>query len=180
MGHVPICRSTTGPRRASARTPMRWLEAVREAAAGALGMAATDVVLKRRAKRHGHEQHEKTGVAGEDFVITEGGHRFIVNLQAYLDTGLFLDHRNTRALVQSQARGRCFLNLFCYTASFTVYAAAGGAASSLSLDLSNTYLDWARRNLELNGVDLRAAPAGARRRARLAVPRLAQARRAST
>jgi 23S rRNA (guanine2069-N7)-methyltransferase len=131
-----------------------WLDAVREAAAGALGMAPADVVLKRRAKRHGHAQHEKTGVAGEDFVVTEGGHRFIVNLHAYLDTGLFLDHRNTRALVQAQARDRRFLNLFCYTASFTVYAAAGGAVSSHSIDLSNTYLDWARRNFELNRVDL--------------------------
>jgi 23S rRNA (cytosine1962-C5)-methyltransferase len=130
-----------------------WLEAVREAAAGALDMAAAAIVLKRRAKRHGQAQHEKTGVAGEDFVVAEGGHRFIVNLQAYVDTGLFLDHRSTRALVQSQAQGRRFLNLFCYTASFTVYAAAGGAASSLSLDLSNTYLDWARRNLQLNRVD---------------------------
>jgi 23S rRNA (cytosine1962-C5)-methyltransferase len=130
-----------------------WAQAVREAAAGALGIAPAGVVLKLRAKRHGHAQHEKTGVAGEDFVVAEGGHRFIVNLQAYLDTGLFLDHRNTRALVRSQARDRRVLNLFCYTASFTVYAAAGGAASSLSLDLSNTYLGWARRNLELNRVD---------------------------
>jgi 23S rRNA (cytosine1962-C5)-methyltransferase len=89
-------------------------------------------------------------------VVAEGGHRFLVNLHAYLDTGLFLDHRNTRALVQSQARGRRFLNLFCYTGSFTVYAAAGGAGSSLSMDLSNTYLDWAGRNFELNGVDRRS------------------------
>ncbi len=132
-----------------------WPQAVREAAAGALGVDAASVVLKRRAKRQGHVQHEKTGAAGEDFVVAEGGHRFLVNLHAYLDTGLFLDHRNTRALVQSQARGRRFLNLFCYTGSFTVYAAAGGSVASLSLDLSNTYLEWAGRNFELNGVDLR-------------------------
>jgi 23S rRNA (guanine2069-N7)-methyltransferase len=130
-----------------------WAQAVHETAAGALGVGPGDVVLKRRAKRRGHEQHEKTGVAGADFIVAEGGHRFLVNLHAYLDTGLFLDHRNTRALVQSQARGRRFLNLFCYSGSFTVYAAAGGALSSLSLDLSNTYLDWAGRNFELNGVD---------------------------
>jgi 23S rRNA (cytosine1962-C5)-methyltransferase len=130
-----------------------WAQSVRAAAADALGMAPGDVVLKLRPKRRGHAQHEKTGAGGEDFIVMEGGHRFIVNLHAYLDTGLFLDHRDTRALVRSQARGKRFLNLFCYTGSFTVYAAAGGAASSLSLDLSNTYLDWARRNLELNGVD---------------------------
>jgi 23S rRNA (cytosine1962-C5)-methyltransferase len=130
-----------------------WLEAVRDSAAGALGMAPTQITVKRRAKRHGQEQHEKTGAAGDDFVVMEGGHRFIVNLQAYLDTGLFLDHRNTRAMVQAEARGKRFLNLFCYTGSFTVYASAGGAASSLSVDLSNTYLDWARRNFELNALD---------------------------
>jgi 23S rRNA (cytosine1962-C5)-methyltransferase len=130
-----------------------WLEVVRDSAAGALGMAPTEITVKRRAKRYGHEQHEKTGAAGDDFVVMEGGHRFIVNLQAYLDTGLFLDHRNTRAMVQAEARGKRFLNLFCYSGSFTVYASAGGAASSLSLDLSNTYLDWARRNFELNALD---------------------------
>jgi 23S rRNA (cytosine1962-C5)-methyltransferase len=130
-----------------------WANDAQAAAADALGMAAADVVLKLRAKRQGHTQHEKTGVAGTDFIVTERGHRFIVNLHAYLDTGLFLDHRDTRAVVQSQASGKRFLNLFCYTGSFTVYAAAGGAVSSLSLDLSNTYLEWARRNLELNRVD---------------------------
>jgi 23S rRNA (cytosine1962-C5)-methyltransferase len=129
------------------------VEAVRDSAAGALGMAPTEIAVKRRAKRHGQEQHEKTGAAGDDFAVMEGGQRFIVNLQAYLDTGLFLDHRNTRAMVQAEARGKRFLNLFCYTGSFTVYASAGGAASSLSVDLSNTYLDWARRNFELNALD---------------------------
>jgi 23S rRNA (cytosine1962-C5)-methyltransferase len=131
------------------------VEAVRDSAAGALGMAPTEIAVKRRAKRHGQEQHEKTGAAGDDFAVMEGGQRFIVNLQAYLDTGLFLDHRNTRAMVQAEARGKRFLNLFCYTGSFTVYAAAAGAASSVSVDLSNTYLDWARRNFALNCIDTR-------------------------
>lgn len=130
------------------------LEQLRRAAAQALGIPPADVVLKRRPRRHGREQHEKTGARGEDFVVREGGHRFIVNLHAYLDTGLFLDHRSTRAIVQAEAAGKRFLNLFCYTGSFTVYAAAGGASESLSVDLSNTYLDWARRNFELNGLDL--------------------------
>jgi 23S rRNA (cytosine1962-C5)-methyltransferase len=131
-----------------------WLEEVRRAAADALGMAPGDVVLKRRAKRLGQEQHEKTGAPGEDFVVEECGHRFLVNLDAYLDTGLFLDHRATRAMVAAEAKGKRFLNLFCYTGSFTVYAAKAGAVSSLSVDLSNTYLDWARRNFVLNGLDL--------------------------
>jgi 23S rRNA (cytosine1962-C5)-methyltransferase len=130
-----------------------WLTAVHRAAASALGLDTGRVVLKRRARRHAREQHEKTGRAGEDFVVQEGGHRFLVNLEAYLDTGLFLDHRNTRAMVAAEAARKRFLNLFCYTGSFTVYAAKGGATGSVSVDLSNTHLDWARRNFALNGLD---------------------------
>jgi 23S rRNA (cytosine1962-C5)-methyltransferase len=129
-----------------------WLRAVQAAAAEGLGLAGQRVVLKRRVQRRAGEQHEKTGSRGEDFVVHEGGHRFLVNLEAYLDTGLFLDHRNARAMVEAEARGRRFLNLFCYTGSFTVYAVAGGAASSVSVDLSNTYLRWAQRNFTLNGI----------------------------
>ena len=81
----------------------------------------------------------------------EGGLQFEVNLSDYLDTGLFLDHRITRGMVREAAAGKRFLNLFAYTGSFTVYAAAGGAASTVSVDLSNTYLDWARRNMARNG-----------------------------
>jgi len=131
------------------------LDAVHDAVAQALELPREDVVPKVRARRHAGAQHEKTGVRGEDFVVGEGGHRFLVNLHAYLDTGLFLDHRNTRAMVAAEAAGKRFLNLFCYTASFTVYAAAAGAASSVSVDLSNTYLDWAARNLALNALDRR-------------------------
>ena len=82
----------------------------------------------------------------------EGGLQFEVNLSDYLDTGLFLDHRITRGMVRELAAGKRFLNLFAYTGAFTVYAAAGGAASTVSVDLSNTYLDWAQRNLALNGL----------------------------
>lgn len=130
-----------------------WCEAVHEAAAQALDLPLTHVIVKRRERRGAGEQHEKTGRRGRDFVVSEQGHRFLVNLEAHLDSGLFLDHRVTRALVGQEARGRRFLNLFCYTASFTVYAAAGGASSSVSVDLSNTYLTWAARNFELNAVD---------------------------
>jgi 23S rRNA G2069 N7-methylase RlmK/C1962 C5-methylase RlmI len=83
--------------------------------------------------------------------VREGGLTFEVNLSDYLDTGLFLDHRQTRGLVRDEARGKRFLNLFCYTGSFSVYAAAGGATETTSVDLSNTYLDWTRTNLAANG-----------------------------
>jgi len=86
-----------------------------------------------------------------------------VNFTDYLDTGLFLDHRPTRARIRDLASGKRFLNLFAYTGTATVFAAAGGARTTTTVDLSNTYLDWARRNLELNGFRTRqhAAPGGA-------------------
>lgn len=130
-----------------------WVEAVCAATSEVLGLPRTDVVFKLRARQRGEAQYEKTGASGDDFVVEEGGHRFIVNLEQYLDTGLFLDHRVTRRMVEERARGKRFLNLFAYTGSFTVYAACGGAASSVTVDMSNTYQDWARRNFELNGMD---------------------------
>ena len=134
------------------RSQARWLAAMQEAAAVTLGLQPGDVVVKQRHGQRPDEQYRKLDKSEQDFVVQEGGHRFIVNLHDHLDTGLFLDHRDTRALVGGLARGRRVLNLFCYTASFSVYAARGGAATTTSVDLSNTYLDWARRNFELNGL----------------------------
>jgi len=135
------------------RAQREWRSAMHAAAAQALELPLNQVVLKQRHGQRPDIQYRKLGPRGEDFIVGEGEHRFIVNLTDYLDTGLFLDHRQTRARVQSLAAARRFLNLFCYTGSFSVYAAAGGAKSSTSVDLSNTYLDWARRNFELNGMD---------------------------
>ena len=130
-----------------------WLAGVKEAVGFVTGFAPEQIHLKRRERQRGKEQYEKTGTQGEDFVVHENGRKFWVNLDKYLDTGLFLDHRNTRKRVGEMAAGKRFLNLFSYTGSFTVYAATGGAVSRETVDLSNTYLDWARRNFELNGVD---------------------------
>ena len=130
-----------------------WLSEVLEAVAFITGFAPADIHLKRRERQKGPQQYEKTGKAGADFIVHEHGRRFWVNLEKYLDTGLFLDHRNTRQRVGEMAAGKRFLNLFAYTGSFSVYAATGGAAASETVDLSNTYLDWARRNFELNGID---------------------------
>jgi len=129
-----------------------WLADVLEAIGFVTGFAPEQIHLKRRERQKGLQQYEKTGKTGDDFVITENGRKFWVNLDKYLDTGLFLDHRNTRKKVGETATGKRFLNLFSYTGSFTVYAATGGAASSETVDLSNTYLDWAKRNFELNGI----------------------------
>lgn len=132
----------------------QWLADVCEAVQFVTGFPAQNIHLKQRARQKGTAQYEKTGTVGEDFIVCEHGRRFWVNLDKYLDTGLFLDHRNTRKKVGDMAAGKRFLNLFSYTGSFTVYAATGGAISSETVDLSNTYLDWAKRNFELNGMDL--------------------------
>lgn len=121
-----------------------------------LGVAAADVYLKQRRRQKPTEQYGRMDRRGKMRTVREGGHRFLVNLSDYLDTGLFLDHRRLRAMIGERARGKSFLNLFAYTGSATVYAAAGGARSSVSVDLSNTYLDWAAENFALNGVSQRA------------------------
>jgi 23S rRNA (guanine2445-N2)-methyltransferase / 23S rRNA (guanine2069-N7)-methyltransferase len=117
----------------------------------ALGISPQRVVLKRRERQSGTRQYERQATEGRFQEVNEGGVKLLVNLTDYLDTGLFLDHRPMRMRIQREAAGKRFLNLFCYTATATVHAAKGGARSTTSVDLSKTYLDWARRNLSLNG-----------------------------
>jgi 23S rRNA (cytosine1962-C5)-methyltransferase len=140
-------------RRGHPRPPAEG-EAIARAVAEVLGIPPDHVHRKVKApKVWGEEQYEKVSGTGRRLVVEEQGLQFWVNLDDYLDTGLFLDHRVTRARVRAEARGKRFLNLFCYTGAFTVHAAAGGAAATTSVDLSNTYLAWARDNLALNGLD---------------------------
>jgi 23S rRNA (guanine2445-N2)-methyltransferase / 23S rRNA (guanine2069-N7)-methyltransferase len=120
-----------------------------------LGIAATNVHVKQRRRQKPTDQYGRMGARGKKLTVREGGHQFLVNLSDYLDTGLFLDHRRVRAMIEELARGKSFLNLFAYTGSATVYAAKGGARSSVSVDLSNTYIDWASENLALNHVNAR-------------------------
>ena len=117
-----------------------------------LEIPAEQVFLKIRRKQKSTDQYEKQGDSRRFHVVEEGGCKFWVNFEDYLDTGLFLDHRPLRLLIQQQAKGKRFLNLFAYTGSATVHAAIGGAASSVTVDMSNTYLDWARRNFVLNDI----------------------------
>jgi 23S rRNA G2069 N7-methylase RlmK/C1962 C5-methylase RlmI len=121
------------------------------ALAAALGVPAADVHVKRRVRAPGGTQYGRLARTGKRFSVAEGDLDFWVNLDDYADTGLFLDHRRTRALVRAEAAGRRVLNLFAYTGAFSVHAAAGGARETVSVDLSNTYLAWARDNLTLNG-----------------------------
>ena len=129
-----------------------WRFLIRETITEVMDVPASRIVFKERAPQKGDSQYIKQAATGMEIPVQEGGLTFLVNLRDYLDTGLFLDHRQTRAMVRDMALGKRFLNLFAYTGSFTVYAAAGGARSSLTLDLSNTYLEWAQRNLEANGL----------------------------
>lgn len=122
-----------------------------EALSECLEIPLPKIYLKARKRQEGKEQYEKVQESGETFVVREGSLKFRVNLQDYLDTGLFLDHRFTRALVGGMSEGMKVLNLFAYTGSFSVYAAAGGAFETVTVDLSQTYLNWAQSNLELNG-----------------------------
>lgn len=121
-------------------------------AAETLGISEEKVYFKKRKpQRAGSFQYAPHAETGEFIEVAEGGHRFLVNLADYLDVGLFLDHRKTRAMIEKEARGKDFLNLFAYTGSFTVYAAAGGAKSTTTVDTSRTYLEWAEENLRVNG-----------------------------
>ncbi len=107
--------------------------------------------LKVRKQQKGSAQYEKLASNRKFYEVEEGGCHFLVNFEDYLDTGLFLDHRNTRHLLGELAAGHRFLNLFGYTGAASVYAARGGAIATTTIDMSNTYLDWARRNMDLNG-----------------------------
>jgi 23S rRNA (guanine2445-N2)-methyltransferase / 23S rRNA (guanine2069-N7)-methyltransferase len=117
----------------------------------ALGVDPLRVVLKQRQRQSGKKQYEKQSNAKHFIEVNEHGCRLRVNLHDYLDTGLFLDHRPVRRQIQQQAEGKDFLNLFCYTASASVHAAVGGAKTTTSVDMSATYLQWAMKNMSLNG-----------------------------
>jgi 23S rRNA G2069 N7-methylase RlmK/C1962 C5-methylase RlmI len=138
----------------------RWLAAMTGAISRSLGIPGELIFLKERGRQRGNAQYAKIRSRGCFKDVLEGNLRFRVNLSDYLDTGLFLDHRKTRALVRELSPGKRVLNLFCYTASFSVYAAAGGAQSVDSVDLSNTYLEWAKANFALN--KLEALPVSSR------------------
>jgi len=116
-----------------------------------LAIPRAQVFLKVRQQQKGSEQYQPLADSREYHEVREGPCRLLVNFTDYLDTGLFLDHRPVRAHIREQARGKQFLNLFAYTGSASVHAAAGGAAGTTTVDMSQTYLDWARRNMALNG-----------------------------
>jgi len=160
--HLHVQEIDTGWKR-SDEDYTAWLIAVCDAICEVCEIPAEQLHLKRRERQRGTSQYEKLDDAeAEAFVVEEAGHRFEVNFDAYLDTGLFLDHRPTRVRVGETIAGRAragagsrFLNLFAYTGSFSVHAAMAGASHSTTVDLSNTYQAWTARNFALNGIDMR-------------------------
>jgi 23S rRNA (guanine2445-N2)-methyltransferase / 23S rRNA (guanine2069-N7)-methyltransferase len=133
----------------SSRAEQRLHEAV-DIIAEVLELQPQAIVLKMRQKQSGNEQYLRQDETGRTRIVDEHGLKFVINLHDYLDTGLFLDHRLTRQLIRQLAADKDFLNLFAYTGTASVYAAAGGAASTTTVDMSNTYLDWAQDNMALN------------------------------
>lgn len=130
----------------------RWLEECKGIVGAITGVPTSRIVLRtRQRKSNRQDQYQKLDDEQQFIIVREQGLQFKINLTDYLDTGLFLDHRITRSLVRSESAGKRVLNLFCYTGSFSVYAAAGEALEVVSVDLSKTYLKWATENMELNG-----------------------------
>lgn len=129
-----------------------WMEKALAVIAEVMQTGKEHIFLKLRQRKPGRlGQYQKLDAKQNEFIVEENGIKFLVNLGDYLDTGLFLDHRITRQMVQEQSNGKKILNLFAYTGSFSVYAAAGGAEEVVTVDLSKTYLQWAQRNMEQNG-----------------------------
>ena len=146
-GHLVVAEYT---RRQS--TP-EWLPMMGAAAAAALDVPLEKVHLKQRFTGGGDgNRYERLDTTDEKIVVSEGDLSFYVNLNDYVDTGLFSDHRNTRRMVREMAPGCDFLNLYCYTGTFSCYAAAGGARRTVSVDRSETAVQWARENMALNGI----------------------------
>lgn len=126
------------------------IDALRGALLDHYGLTEEQVAIKTRKRQRGLSQYEKLAEQAPSFTVRERHLLFEVNLHRYLDTGLFLDHRDTRHRIGQVAEGKSFLNLFAYTGSFTAYAAAAGARRTVTVDMSKTYQAWSARNLHQN------------------------------
>ncbi|GAB2660794.1 bifunctional 23S rRNA (guanine(2069)-N(7))-methyltransferase RlmK/23S rRNA (guanine(2445)-N(2))-methyltransferase RlmL [Vibrio panuliri] len=150
LDHLVI-QEYAAPKSIPEETAKRRLTDIIRAAIQVTGVEANKVVLKTREKQKGRAQYQKLSQQSETMQVNEYGVNLVVNLHDYLDTGVFLDHKLTRRRLGQMAQGKDFLNLFAYTGSATVHAACGGARSTTTVDMSNTYLEWAKENMQLNG-----------------------------
>ncbi|MBQ5781124.1 MAG: class I SAM-dependent methyltransferase [Spirochaetaceae bacterium] len=130
----------------------KWFAEMKKSMTETLEIPEENIFSKIRSKKRGADQYEKFSSAAKEIVVSEGDARFLINLSDYLDTGLFFDLRLLRQRLRSEATGKRILNLFCYTGSFSVFAALGGCKKVTSVDLSNNYISWAKRNFHLNGI----------------------------
>jgi 23S rRNA (cytosine1962-C5)-methyltransferase len=130
-----------------------WLPMMGAAVAKILEVPRKNVHLKeRRAGKQDGKRYERINTTNKKIMMSERDLKFYVNPYDYIDTGLFSDHRNTRQMIRELAEGKDFLNLYCYTGSFSCYAAKGGAKTTTSVDRSETAITWARENMDLNGI----------------------------
>jgi len=150
-GHAHVAEYRA-PKDVAEEAAVRRLAEITAALPGALAMPEDRIVYKQRSRQRGAGQYQKQDSRGELLTVREGEVKLLVNLHDYIDTGLFLDHRPLRLRLAAQSPGKDFLNLFCYTGSATVHAAMAGARSTTSVDTSNTYLAWLRKNLAVNGL----------------------------
>ncbi|MBS0854749.1 MULTISPECIES: bifunctional 23S rRNA (guanine(2069)-N(7))-methyltransferase RlmK/23S rRNA (guanine(2445)-N(2))-methyltransferase RlmL [unclassified Tatumella] len=151
-----IIQEYAPPKTVDAQKARQRLFDVISATLTVLDLPANRLVLKTRERQKGKNQYQKLGDKGEFFPVKEYNARLLVNLTDYLDTGLFIDHRIARKMLGQMSEGKDFLNLFAYTGSASVHAGLGGARSTTTVDMSRTYLEWAERNLQLNGLAGRA------------------------
>ncbi len=149
------------PKSVDQKIALRRIKEIERVAAGVFQLPLKSVIVKQRRQQKGDWQYQAnhSRIDSKDSVtkyqtITENGRKFLVNLTDYLDTGIFLDHRRTRQLVGELSQNKRLLNLFCYTASASVYAATAGASSTTNVDMSNTYLKWAKDNFTENKINL--------------------------
>lgn len=155
LDHVVI-QEYAAPKSVPEETAKRRLTDIIRATIQVLDVPANQVILKTREKQKGKRQYQKLNQDSSFMKVNEYGVELLVNLHDYLDTGLFLDHKITRRRLGQMAAGKDFLNLFAYTGSASVHAAAGGAKTTTTVDMSNTYLQWAQENMSLNGFDSEA------------------------
>ncbi len=139
------------PAEIEAEKTTRHMQEIMEGIIHTLNLHKKQIYMKTRKRQSGSSQYSKLAGKGDKQEIQENGLKFLVNFSDYLDTGIFLDHRITRELIKKLSKNADFLNLFAYTGTATVYAAAGGATNTTSVDSSKTYMEWARENMEVNG-----------------------------
>ncbi|WP_058959666.1 bifunctional 23S rRNA (guanine(2069)-N(7))-methyltransferase RlmK/23S rRNA (guanine(2445)-N(2))-methyltransferase RlmL [Type-E symbiont of Plautia stali] len=151
-GDWVVIQEYAPPKTVDANKARQRLFDVISATLSVLEIPANRLVMKTRERQKGKNQYQKLGEKGDFFEVQEFDARLLVNLTDYLDTGLFLDHRLARQMLGKMSAGKDFLNLFAYTGTASVHAGLGGAKTTTTVDMSRTYLEWAERNLRLNGL----------------------------